>query len=273
MFASWRLGWGLLALVSVMGPIACKQTDEEGRSEGESAPEASANETHLIPKWVSIPPADWPQLVLTNAARFEGHTPLRGASGFLVRNSESEVFYATALHLLGANGGVRPELEEAKLDAVFKNWSVNPRTRSGEQAQLAGLAGAPNSDPNSDWVVLRLAEPERTLPSEPLLLRKTPVVIGEKVYLIGVPYSEKERAQNVYVGEVTERKFGDRFRDDIDPPVDIRGFSGAPILDVEGRVVGVMTVWFDPKTEGGLNLEAGGQDAAAVFERVESAQP
>lgn len=272
MFGSSRLGLGLFVLLSVLGPIGCNQTDEEGNSTGDTEPEVAEKDTYVVPNWVSDTPADWPQLVLTNAAKFGGSTPLEGASGFLVSNSKSKVFYATALHLLGTNGGVRPQVEEAKLDAVLENWSVYPRTRPKEQLQLAGLAGTPNSDPESDWVLLRISETDQFPPSVPLQLRKAPVVVGEMVFLIGVPYSDEESAQNVYVGKVTERKFGDRFRFDIDPPVELPGFSGAPILDVKGRVVGVMTVWFDPKREGKLYLEAGGQDAAAVFERVEAAQ-
>lgn len=67
------------------------------------------------------------------------------------------------------------------------------------------------------------------------------------------------------MGIVTARGRGDRFRYDLTPPVEIRGFSGAPILDAAGHVVGVMTVWFDTKTEGGKTLEAGAEDAAAVL--------
>jgi len=33
-------------------------------------------------------------------------------------------------------------------------------------------------------------------------------------------------------------------------------------------VVGVMTVWFDPKMEGEDSLEAGGEDAAAAIEAM-----
>jgi S1-C subfamily serine protease len=77
-------------------------------------------------------------------------------------------------------------------------------------------------------------------------LRRDPV----KVFLIGVTYSENDRAQNVDLGQVTKRELGDRFRYDIDLPVDLQGFSGAPIIDVRGQVVGVMTVWVDRKNAG-----------------------
>jgi hypothetical protein len=121
-----------------------------------------------------------------------------------------------------------------------------------------------------DWLLLSLSENSQNLPSTPLRLRRGPVSIGETVFLVGVPYSERQRAQNVYRGRVTGRGDGDsvhrnRFRFTIDPPVDIRGFSGAPILDSQGLAVGVMTVWFEPKKQGDKDLEAGGEDSASVL--------
>ena len=85
---------------------------------------------------------------------------------------------------------------------------------------------------------------------------------------MGCPYDELGCRQNVYTGKVTARS-GDRFRFDIEPPVDLRGFSGAPILDRYGRVVGIMTVWFEPKKQGEKFLEAGGEDAETVYQMVE----
>ncbi len=58
--------------------------------------------------WISREPEDWPQIVLTNHAEFHGHTPLDGASGFLIRTEDDRVFAATARHLIGLEGGVEP---------------------------------------------------------------------------------------------------------------------------------------------------------------------
>jgi hypothetical protein len=53
-------------------------------------------------------PREWPQLVLTNRAEFNGHTPLQGASAFLIKTLDGRTLAATAKHLIGANGGVEP---------------------------------------------------------------------------------------------------------------------------------------------------------------------
>jgi hypothetical protein len=89
--------------------------------------------------------------------------------------------------------------------------------------------------------------------------------------MAGCPYREQDCKQNVYTGEVTERAYRDLFRYSLLPAVDIRGFSGAPILDEKGYVVGVMMVWFEPKMAGDNFLEAGGQDAASIYELMNPA--
>lgn len=61
----------------------------------------------------------------------------------------------------------------------------------------------------------------------------------------------------------------DAFRYDIDPPEDVRGFSGAPIIDRNGHVVGVTTIWFEPRMQGEQFLEAGGEDAASIYSLIE----
>jgi len=78
------------------------------------------------------------------------------------------------------------------------------------------------------------------------------VSVGERVHLVGVSYTEPDVAQKVYSRVVTARGFGDRFRYDISPHVDIRGFSGAPVPGDAGWVVGVRTIWFQRRMDGEL---------------------
>src|SRR5262249_40685349 len=76
--------------------------------------------------WASLPPDRWPQLVLTNDATFKGHTPHKGASSFLLRGPDGRTFLATARHLLGPDGGVRPEVTMPAFDAVLVAWKAHP---------------------------------------------------------------------------------------------------------------------------------------------------
>lgn len=88
-----------------------------------------------------------------------------------------------------------------------------------------------------------------------------PAQVGETVCVLGGPYSEPDCRQSVYRGTVTVRE-DEMFRYDLSAPVDLRGFSGAPVVDEKGDVVGVVTVWFDARRDGDLYLEGGAEDAA-----------
>jgi hypothetical protein len=215
--------------------------------------------------WASQPSEEWPQLVLTNVASFKGHTPLEGASSFLVMSPSGGTLAATARHLIGENGGVEPEIHPTKLDSVLQSWRMHPRTAPDAFVEIQGLGVSGLEGDEMDWLILSIKQSPSPLPCTPLRLRPKPVEIGESVYLIGCPYIEEGCQQNVYQCEVTERAFGDRFKYTVEPAVDIRGFSGAPIIDKSGFVVGVMTVWFEPKMSGDLFLEAGGEDVAPVL--------
>jgi hypothetical protein len=238
------------------------------KKRGDQAALPPSAEVRLPPEpWASQSPTQWPQIVLTNQASFRQRTPLRGASAFLIE-ADGRTLGATAQHLLGENGGVQPEAPARELDSLLESWTLHPRTMLDRSVRVAGLGAMPGNDKSYDWLLLRLAPTSAALPATPLHLRAAPVSVGESVHLIGVSYAEPTVTQKVYSGKVTERRYGDRFRYSISPHVDIRGFSGAPIVDDAGLVVGVMTVWFQPKMDGALWTEAGGEDALSALKAL-----
>lgn len=229
------------------------------------SPAASLAATATPEPWSKRSPAEWPQMVLTHSARFRGHTGLNGASAFLLRTPKGEIVGATALHLLGVNGGVEPELPAPQLNNVLEDWSLYPRTKPRDAITVTGLGPMAPPRRGGDWLLLRIDLAQLPPTVHVLTPRAQPVQVGETVYLVGVSYAEPGVAQKVYSGKVTQRAAGNNFRFDIAPYVDIRGFSGAPILDKDGFVVGVTSIWFEPKMQGSLWKEAGGQDTASVL--------
>jgi hypothetical protein len=242
-----------VAITAAVG--ACDRNS--GRATG-AATRAAAKEP-----WVEAAPAQWPQIVLTNHATFRGHSALRGASSFLVRTADGRVLGATAKHLIGDAGGVEPPVRLTDLDRDLESWAVFPRTAGESAIELGRLAIDAGNERAHDWLLMSVKTAQE-LPARPLRMRETPVREGETVYLIGVPYSEPESAQNVYAGVVAERK-RDRFRYTLNPPVDLRGFSGAPIVDADGRVVGVMTIWFKRQIVDEKDTEGGGEDSTTAL--------
>lgn len=253
---------------------ACSGRSEDPRSSPGSSQTSGSRVTSTpssVP-WAAKPFQEWPQLLLTNEAHFEGHSSLYGASAFLIRNKRGTVLAATALHLIGEAGGVEPEIASHDLDKVLQSWTLSIRNDDfSRRVNASGSAPPGVEDPYLDWLLLKLMDQSDKLPAVPLEFRSTPVSVGEAVYLLGVPYTDGQSPQNLYRGTVTARGFRDRFRYSIDPPADIRGFSGAPILDEKGFVVGIMTLWFEPKMDGEMFLEAGGEDIAPIISGIESA--
>ncbi|MEL6107673.1 MAG: serine protease [Planctomycetota bacterium] len=261
--------FGLLA--TILFCVGCnREAAESNRVAAPTVPGElqQERESLVAESWVSKSKTQWPQIVLTNEAEFEGNRSLRGASGFLIQTRDERVLAATAAHLIGPAGGVEPEIAVNELTSKLRFWKMFPRTRPTDSVSITSLGAPGLDDPNLDWLLLSVSQRDQ-LPAQPLRLREEPVRVGETVFLLGCPYVESDCQQNVYRGRVTERAYGDRFRYDIEPAVDIRGFSGAPIIDEKGYLVGVMTVWFDPKMDGDNYLEAGGEDVASIYDAVE----
>jgi Fe-S cluster assembly iron-binding protein IscA len=138
-----------------------------------------------------------------------------------------------------------------KLDGVLRGWKLYPRTREEEAIWIEGAEFAAG-----DIVLLGIKRQNEPLPATPLPLRDRPVAVGDKVFLLGCPYSEEVCTQNVYNGTVVRRGNGHSFRFSIHPPVKLRGFSGAPVIDENGHAVGVLTASGVPAADG-KNAEGG----------------
>lgn len=231
----------------------------------DSANTAPTVDSRVAEQWISKPKNEWPQIVLTNHAEFNGHTALQGASSFLIKTDDDRVYAATAAHLIGSAGGVVPDIPINQLTQKIRPWKMFPRTMPDDFVEVISLGTTGLKARNRDWLVLSIKNSDR-LPASPLKLRREPVRVGEIVFFIGCPYIERDCKQNLYAGVVTKREYGNRFRYDIHPPVDLHGFSGSPIIDEKGYVVGVVTVWFDPRMSGDKFLECGGEDVAFIYD-------
>jgi Fe-S cluster assembly iron-binding protein IscA len=210
--------------------------------------------------WAGKPPAAWPQIVLTNKASFRGHSGLGGASAFLVKAPDGRVLAATARHLLGSDGGVHPEVAVETLERDLVSWQMHPRTQAARFVAIDRPFAA-----NYDMVLLELKPQQGELPAHPLQVRTGPLRVGEKVSLVGCPYSEAGCRQNVYAGRVTKRLDGPEFLFDVSPPVVLRGFSGAPVVDEHGYAVGVLGGMTGDRTPDGRDRVGRAEELRVVF--------
>jgi len=179
------------------------------------------------------------QILLTNEANFKQHTSLFGASSSLIR-FRSKVFAVTAKHLIGKDGGVEPEIEPKNLALYFENWIMYPRVseKSYDTIQIKNTSFN-YEQVNSDILLLEVKNsknniyalsPNFELPNE-----------NDSLFIIGCPYSEVNCKQNIY--NVSYVSFDPESKSLIclmKDKVELSGFSGAPIIDIEGKIVGIL---------------------------------
>lgn len=181
------------------------------------------------------------QILLTNDAEFSGNRTLEGASGFLIKHN-GENFAVTARHLLGEDGGVEPSVSVEQLKTeVFKKWEMKPRvvTNAGKETVKLSAEGIDFSGSANDIVLLKIVSKDFQI--EPLTPSFELPTEDENLFLIGCPYSEKNCKQNSYKLKFVEfDETKNLLVAEINSNVDLRGFSGAPVVNGKGEVVGVL---------------------------------
>lgn len=191
----------------------------------------------------SNPEKDWPQILLRNLGVFHGHSSMEGGSSFLLEASDGSHWIATSAHLLGEAGGVEPPLQPGKLVMDLDHWRAHLPDNPDTFAEVEGGRHL-MSVITSDWLAMRLSDNDAVLPAKALRLRRTLLLPDETVYIVGLPYNDKTgAAQHIYRGQVTTTSPANpsQFAVLVQAGVDFSGFRGAPILDAEGAVVGVLT--------------------------------
>ncbi|HVW38486.1 MAG TPA: trypsin-like peptidase domain-containing protein, partial [Pirellulales bacterium] len=164
-----------------------------------------------------------------------------------------------------------PEIHAVNLDYVLESWQMFPRTRGSESVAIAGLLAPGFDRADRDLLFLRTYAPPGALPAQPLYIRAAPVQRGETVYLIGCPYSQPGCSQNVYRGQITERS-GGTFTFSLNSPLELAGFSGAPVIDVKGHALGVLTAGY-VSVEGGPASHGVAECLADLRNEIESRTP
>jgi len=181
------------------------------------------------------------QILLTNEANFNDHTALNGASAFLI-HYKAGIYAVTAKHLLGEAGGVDPEIKPNDLATYLTSWKLFSRVSSSDSADTVTIKKTAfnyTSSP-SDMLLLEtdnykgqyhVLTPTFKLPKE-----------NDPLFIIGCPYSEVDCKQNLY--SATYVDYDTESHSIIcafNETVDLSGFSGAPIIDLNGNVIALLT--------------------------------
>lgn len=208
--------WAPALLLSLLDLTACQQAPKK-------------------PNWMQESFAKSPQVLLANSAQFKDGQRLDGASAFLVEGADGRRYGVTAKHLLGPDGGIEPRKLPATLNAEVASWKLFARAGSADTVALGPLVNAADA---SDILLFGLAQDRPAYRA--LAPRFDAPSKGETVYLIGCPYAEAGCKQNRYPVAVAETSATEYLLQENKEP-DLAGFSGCPVVDKDGAVIGLLT--------------------------------
>jgi hypothetical protein len=195
-------------------------------------------QSHLLhdpaaPAWAASDSSEWPSAVMVNRGVLTGNTGI-GGCGFLFRLPSKIVVAGTVLHVFG---------EDTKIDALpgmIKSWTM-ATADSRKELRIGALAMNINPDSPTNPVDCVIADVSQLgdYPVEVLTPRISRLAVDEVVYVAGISRESGRkaayhRAKVVYLYDAPARV------DYIfDEQISTNGFSGAPILDSRGLLVGI----------------------------------
>lgn len=176
------------------------------------------------------------QILLTNDAQFTKNRLMQGASAFLIQYKDS-VYAVSAKHLLGDAMGIKPEVKLKNIVSELLYWNIYPRNNQLTDDTISLNANYLDFEKlKSDILMLRI---NNNSDIHVLSVADTLPKFLEKVYLIGCPYSEDECYQNIYPLKYIGIK-NELITCSTNEEIELSGFSGCPIVNAQGEVIGVL---------------------------------
>jgi len=224
---------------------------------------AAAPATQPAAKWAASPTDHWPALLLKNQITVKGFLPWTGVSGFLMKLPGGQVVAVTTCRRLVQGVNL------SNLKSSVTQWVMHPPNRLGPRVEIRALAMPPDQANKLNCVVLTTI-PMYGWPSEVLVPSQTPTQVGQKVFMADVADTDHKAAQHIFKGIVralnhpTPGLIAFQIQADVAP----NSFSGGPILDEQGHVVGIGQTYY-PEATHGSDIMAGGMQIITVMETID----
>jgi len=163
--------------------------------------------------------------------------------GFLLQYL-NDTFAVTAKHLLQV---IKPaEMNTLSFENTVKSWTMFAMDKKEEAVITYKLINENKSESlenkasfENDWLVFSVKENHSKV--KPLVPRTTALVPGEKLYVVGWTRKMEEGPQRVYEFEYY-KTIGHRILlKELIVPEQFGGLSGAPLVDEQGFVVGLVS--------------------------------
>ena len=228
-------------------------------------------------KWIQKPVEQWPQIALVNDVlykngnKYEDPTITYAASGFLL-DTGKDTLAVTAKHILWV--ARNKATKRVVINDQLKTWKMYPKHNPADSVVIDQLMnedsteklwdGPENGVLQRDWLVFSTKYVSPKI--QPVTMREKPVSVGESVYLTGNPYRFKQTL--TVKGQVVKTEgpvFYVQFQGMGMDTVFLGGASGSPILDVNGKLVGIYS---NGKTDGQTGKRLNVINSTAYLKKV-----
>lgn len=188
-------------------------------------------------RWKTDNYIDSVQILLTNDYQLNEAFGY-GASSFLVR-SKSDTLLCTAKHLLGEAMGITPEIKTNEFNSVFSYWKAFPRDNKLSSDTIYSSQIVTEVINTTD-IILQDCEVKTDCNLIVLTPRFSKTKKGEKFEIIGCQYTDLDCHQRTYKA-IMDSYEGEQIVLKCETPFSPGGFSGAPVIDENGLVIGVVS--------------------------------
>jgi len=177
------------------------------------------------------------QVVLRNVISFKTGQEAFGASAFML-DVRGRTYAVTVKHMLGEDMGIVPPVKPSQVNTQLKEWLFFVPGTKSVVARARQLV-TPNDNLDIDRIAFSLEAGGVPSGISVLKLADTAPKPGDTLFIMGCLYAEESCHQTTY--RVTYLGSQDRYM--VVKPIDVianfSGFSGAPVVDAEGRAVAV----------------------------------
>ena len=157
---------------------------------------------------------------------------------------KNDTFGVTAKHLLKFIKS--DQMKGVSFENGIKKWSLFPLLKPSENVIVDKLLNENRDEPilekttyEDDWLIFSIRENHSK--AKVLDIRETPLKEGEKLYVIGWTRKMENGEQRVYEFEYLKIVGNRILLRDIIVPEQFGGLSGAPVVDDDGKVVGIVS--------------------------------
>jgi Trypsin-like peptidase domain len=190
--------------------------------------------------WVERPFSEWPQILLTNDYAFNKKQKGDGASAFLL-DFNGDTMVCTAKHLLGDDMGISPEVPTSSFDKELKYWKIFARNNklNKDTLNIKNISTV-NIPGEKDILLMDLVSKKTSIQPLKPYMDVTPLKKGQKLQIIGCEYMDSDCHQKIYEAVYLTQQDGWLI---VKPKTkfEAMGFSGAPVIDENGLVVGILS--------------------------------